>query len=217
MRKLAIAIAVTAFVVMSASVSAMDMKGMFNVGGITGYSIGFGDAFKDYKSEGFSSSSSLGILFGGNATYFFGPDMGVNVGATYQTWKFEWDYSTDYYFESSVSSSSAMNAGMSGSETENWIGFSANFIYFLNVAAKTMPYISGGPVLYTFSSEGSDSKIGFNAGGGVYHFFTPQAALNAGATFHMIPSAYETLTESKAITALQFFVGFSYFFGGTAN
>jgi hypothetical protein len=209
MKKFAIVIAVTAFLMMSAPVSAMDLTGMFSVGGVAGYGIGFGDAFEDYELEGFSSSSSLGILFGGNASYFFTPDMGVTVGATYQTWKCEWE-------------SPAGSIIPSGEETENWIGINANGTYVLMPESNTRPYVSAGPTFYIFSAEGSDSKIGFNAGGGVFHFFTPQAALNVGGAFHMIPSAYETLkegsmteTESKALTAFQFFVGFSYFFGTT--
>ena len=211
MKRFVICITVVSFLLMAAPSFAVDLTGMFGVGAFAGYGMGFGDAFEDVESEFYTMESSLQFNFGGTARYNFNPNMGVRAAVEYQMWKME-----------STVKSGAPAGMLESDETENWIGITADFAYTLMPEGNTMPYFIVGPGIYIPSAEGSDSKLGFNGGVGVLHFFSPTMALDAGAKFTMIPSAYDEIkegsmtgeTESKSITAAQIWVGFSYFFGG---
>jgi len=225
MRKSAIGLTALLVLLMAAPTFAMDFTGMFSVGAYGGYGFGFGDAFKDYNEDfegySFKSTSDLQFAFGGQVRYFFTPNMGVTGGVDYQTWKFESTETTDNVLPK-VSAFAADNS-VTFKTTEHLLVFTADFTYLVSPEAMTVPYLMAGPGLYKPSESGADTKVGFNAGLGVLHFFSPMLALDAGGKFHMIPSAYDvesfdaegnvTGTDSKAVTYVQAYVGFSYFFG----
>jgi hypothetical protein len=55
------------------------------------------------------------------------------------------------------------------------------------------PYVTGGIGMYRFRStedglEGSDTKAGFNVGGGFEYFFTPRATFTGEALYHKVDS-----------------------------
>jgi hypothetical protein len=199
-----IAIVASMLLMLAAPAWAVDLTGMFGVGGGVGYGIGFGDNFDDTKDEttGIEASSKLQFLFGAGGRYNFDPAMGVKVFAHYQMWKIEAKRAAD-----------GVIPAIDESTTESWIGINADFVYTLMPEGNTMPYFQAGPGIYIPSAEGADMAFGGNAGVGVLHFFTPQLALDGNANFHFI-SKFTDAEGAKSSMALQFMVGVSYFFGG---
>ena len=186
--------AVVAFVLMMTVPGfAVDLTGIFGAGGFVGYAFGIGDTFDKVDfGNGSSMQNKLQFAFGGDLRYNFTPEMGVMGSVDYQTWKI------DFEGESAPSD-----------ETEDWICVSGYFTYTLMLEGNTMPYGMVGPAIYIPSFDNADTKLGFNAGAGVLHFFNTNMALDAGLKVHYIPAFYE---DGNSTTALQPFVGFSYFF-----
>ena len=55
------------------------------------------------------------------------------------------------------------------------------------------PYVTGGIGMYRFRAtedglEGSDTKVGFNVGGGFEYFFTPRATFTGEVLYHKVDS-----------------------------
>lgn len=146
-----------------------------------------------YGSYGFGfgnafENSTLEFGLGGCVSYHINANMGVVGFVDYQTQKSD-----------------------DGDDTSSWMAISGSFAYFLASEGNTVPYLIGGPGIYVPSEEGSDTEFGFNFGGGVLHFFQPEIAVNGGARFHYIAVS----GDEDALTYVEFFVGASFFFGGT--
>jgi hypothetical protein len=196
------------FLMLSVPALAVDLTGMFDLGGFAGYGFGFGDAFDDYTGEGWTESTSLGFAFGACGSYHFNQNMGVIAFFDWQSQKCE--CTEDIGGETETTD-----------ETENWMVLSGNFAYYLMPDGNTMPYFMGGPGVYIPSVEGADTEFGFNFGAGVLHFVQPNLAVNAGARFHYIAvggSDEEDASDvdtSDSITYIGLFLGATFYFGGT--
>lgn len=226
MRKSVTGLAALLVLLIAAPTFAIDLKGMFSAGVYGGYGLGFGDPFKDIDEDftdyTFKNTSDLRFAFGGHVRYFFSSNMGVTGGVDYQTWKFE----TTQTYKNVLPKRSAFAADSSITDKseEHLLVVTADLTYLISPESMTIPYVMAGPGIYIPSADSSDTKVGFNAGLGVFHFFTPVFALDAGGKFHMVPSAYDVVThdeqgnpisDTKALTYVQVYVGLSYFFGAT--
>ena len=83
-------------------------------------------------------------------------------------------------------------AGRGFSGTVKPLYFDANVVYNWEGGA-VHPYATAGIGAYRFRStegaaEGSDTKAGFNVGGGAEFFFTPRATFTAEALYHKVDS-----------------------------
>jgi hypothetical protein len=210
-KRFAIGLTILAFLMLSVPASAVDLTGKFSVGGFLDYGVGLGESYDDFEEYVVNesqelevvgtSSQTLGFSVGAYVMYHFAPQMAIMGLFDYQTVKFE--------FESSV------EGVPSADETENWMMFGANFVYFLMPDGETRPYFMAGPAMYMPSVEDADSRFGFNGGIGILHFFQENVAFNGGARFHYISLDTEGCDDCpSSATHLEAFAGVSFFFGG---
>lgn len=172
----------------------------FAIGGNLGYSIGFGNAFKEY-SYGFYSpyygdwgwkiKNKLGFSIGGKFKYKINPKFSLLGILEYQGGSVDVTRTGSYW-------------GGGASSSYHFTNLIANAVYHLNPQQKNTYYLDGGLGLYRGSGN---TNAGINMGAGVEHFFQPDLALDGGARFHII------FTSGNSTTYLNIYAGVNYYFG----
>ena len=183
---------------LATSVSAIDQKGKWALGGYAGYAFGFGDAFKEYSvgwygedSYGWSVKNKLTFCLGAKVKYGLAPKLSLVGNLDYQAGDVDVKAKVPGLF------------AYTGSASYDWTAILGNIEYTLSPEKKTTPTLTGGLGFYM----DGDTKLGMNVGGGIEHFFQNNLALDAGARFHMI------FTEGESTTYLQIRAGLNYYFG----
>lgn len=203
MKKLLILVALVVFGMFSVG-NAFELQGLMGAGAFVDYGIGMGEAFDDYEGTWLIGDvtvdvkveTSLGLSFGGKFLYGLTPNIALAALVDYQQIKYE-------------ATASAEGETASDSQTESWIAFNVNGMYFFNTEAQFCPYVEAGPGFYMPSVEGADSKFGINAGAGFLYMFQDNMGVDFGGRFHMI------FTEDIKTNYIEIHGGIMFFFGGT--
>jgi hypothetical protein len=164
--------------------------GKFAIGGNLGYSIGFGDAFKEYSGYGYKFKNKLGISFGAKFKYKINPKFSLGGILEYQGGSSDWETPGGW--------------GGSYDDSYHFTNLLASAIYNLKPQQKNSFYLAGGLGLYM----DGDTNLGIHMGGGMEHFFQPDLSLDAGARFHVI------FTSGETTTYINIYAGVNYYFGG---
>jgi len=174
--------------------------GKFAIGGNLGYSIGFGNAFKEYSygfynpyygDWGWKIKNKLSFSFGAKFKYKINPKFSLGGVLEYQGGSVDVTRTGGYW-----------GGGASGSY--HFTNLLASAIYHLNPQQKNTYYLDGGLGLYMGSGS---TNMGVHMGAGVEHFFKPDLALDGGARFHII------FTSGNSTTYLNIYAGVNYYFG----
>jgi hypothetical protein len=174
--------------------------GKFAIGGNLGYSIGFGNAFKEYSygyyspyygDWGWKIKNKLSLSFGAKFKYKINPKFSLGGILEYQGGSVDVTRTGGYW-----------GGGASGSY--HWTNLLGSIIYNLTPQQKNNYYLAGGLGLYMGSGT---TDLGIHMGGGVEHFFQPDLSLDGGARFHII------FTSGNSTTYLNIYAGVNYYFG----
>lgn len=208
MRKLIVVLMVM-LLVSGVSAFGQGLKGKMAISGYGGYSIGMGDAFKDYESFNYKYSSSAGITFGGMFHYGVTEKMMVGGELMMQSYKFEGEYKggsilDDYLKRGTLGKTSGIQQGvdLSYSDTETKLNFLASALYALNYTEETAFYLIFGAGFYDFG----DTEIGFNGGLMYTKQISPSMDLFGAPRFHVV-MADETVMLLQLTAGVQFWLG----------
>ena len=182
-----------------ASASAIDQTGKFAVGGHFGYSVGFGDAFKEYKWGEywgteyleFKYQNKVTYSFWGNVKYGLNPNLALMAVVDYQAGDVE-------------VTTTVGGIGGSASASYHWTSVLGNLVFNLSPDKQTCPYFTGGGGIYINDDV---SEPGVNLGGGIEHFFQNNLALDVGARLHML------FTGGERTNYFNLYAGLNYYFG----
>ena len=182
-------IAIFAALIMLSSVSvssATSLKSLMMVGPYAGYTLGFGDAFKDYEVGNSKFSSSAGINFGGN--FHYGLTDKMMIGG-------------ELYLQRTSAESEVQGFGkVSDSQTGTHFLFSA--LYAMSYMQKAMLMLNAGAGLY--DTGGSDLGL---FGGVMY-----QRLLKSTMSLYLLARLH-FIMAGDTITMLQFAVGLHFWLG----
>jgi len=173
--------------------------GKFAIGGNLGYSIGFGNAFKEYSWGypynggwyGYKFKNKLGVSFGAKFKYKINPKFSLGGTLEYQGGSVDVKHSGGFF-------------GGSYNNSYHFTNLLASAIYNLKPQQKNSFYLAGGLGLYM----DGNTNLGIHMGGGLEHFFQPNLSLDAGARFHVI------FTSGETTTYINIYAGVNYYFGG---
>ncbi len=183
-------ISATLILLLAASAgSAASLKSMMMVGPYVGWSLGFGDAFKDYEIGNSKFSSSAGLNFGGNFHYGLSDKMMVGGEIYIQSFKYK----------------AEIEGFGSSSDTESGTNFLFSGLYAMSQMQKAIFLLNAGAGLY---DGGSDSDIGLF--GGVMY----QRLLKAKMTLYILARMHFIMADDT-ITMLQLAVGLHFWLGST--
>lgn len=192
-------ISATLIVLLAASAgSAATLKSLMMVGPYAGYTLGFGDAFKDFENEFGKTSSSAGINFGGNFHYGLSDKMMIGGELYVQRYGWEAEYSFPV-LEKRLGASQAL-ATTSDSEMKTNFLFSA--LYTLSYMQKAMLMLNAGAGLYDYG----DSEIGLFGGIMYQRMLKTTMSLYLLARMHFV-MATETVTMLQLAVGLHFWLG----------
>ncbi|MFH2056611.1 MAG: hypothetical protein ABIJ61_11680 [bacterium] len=157
----------------AASLSGQGLKGTMMITGYGGYTLGFGDAFKDYDLGYYKFSSSAGITFGGIFTYFVSPKFGIGGELYMQSYKWESEYTGPtgiYYLDYSYS------------DSETKLNFLFDALYPLNYSDEKAMYLIFGAGAYDYG----DTEIGAHGGIAYMKQLSPNIDLYIAPRFHVV-------------------------------
>ncbi len=180
-------ISATLILLLAASAgSAASLKSMMMVGPYAGYTIGFGDAFKDYEIGNSKFSSKAGLNFGGNFHYGLSDKMMIGGEVYFQQTKYEVD----------------IEGFGSTSDTESGTNFLFSGLYAMSQMQKAMFLLNAGAGLY----DTGDNDIGFFGGIMYQRLLARTMSLYFMARMHFI-MAEDTITMLQLAVGLHFWLG----------
>lgn len=179
-----------ALLTFSAVSSAMSLKSMMMVGPYAGYTLGFGDAFKDFEGPGYKISSKAGINFGGNFHYGLNDKMMIGGEIYLQRTSVDAEYDAGY-------------VGLDYSDSQTGTNFLFSGLYQLSAMQKAMFLLNAGAGLY---DSGSDSDIGLFGGVMYERMLKAKMTLFILARMHFI-MATDTITMLQLAVGLHFWLG----------
>jgi hypothetical protein len=190
MKKSAIVIAL---LLMTAAVAqaAPTVKAHMMVGPYIGYSLGFGDAFKDYEDEFSKFSSNAGLNFGGSFHYGLTDKMMLGGELFVQQYKFEYEDKTGSPF--------TPNYDVSESET-NILG---SLLYTMSYMQKAVFMLNAGAGIY---GQGSGSELGI-FGGIMYNYMIARTIMLAFMPRIHFIMADETVMLLQLSVAIHWWLG----------
>jgi len=172
--------------VLSVAVSGQGLKGKMLISGYGGYTIGMGDAFKDYEEPNYKFSNSAGINFGGMFHYGINEKMMIGGELGFQSYKWESEYTGPVL----------LGFG-SGSSSDTKLNFAANGLYLVNETEKNAFFITGGIGFYDYGS----TEVGF-FGGILYRWaVSPTVFVFAMPSIHLVlaDSTFELIQISGGV------------------
>lgn len=170
---------------LSVTVCGQNLKGEMMIGGYAGYTLGFGDAFKDYEEPGFKLSSSAGFNFGGMFHYGINEKMMIGGELGLQQYKADME---------AVGTAPIGTIVVEGSDTETKLNILFNGLYALNYTEDKAMFLTAGAGIY-------DSDFGL-FGGILYRWaVSPTVFVFAMPRFHIVlaDSTFELLQLSAGV------------------
>lgn len=166
--------------------TAASLKSLMMVGPYAGYTIGFGDAFKDVEEGGVKITNKAGLNFGGNIHHGISDKMMIGG---------------ELYLQSTSYKTEVQGFG-SSSDSEIGTHFLFSGLYTMSWMQKAMLLLNAGAGLY----DTGDSDIGF-FGGVMYQRLLKEAmSLYFLARMHFI-MADDTITMLQLAVGLHFWLG----------
>lgn len=193
MKKFVISAILIVLVAASAG-SAATLKSFMMAGPYAGYTLGFGDAFKDYEDAFSKFSSKAGINFGGNFHYGLSEKMMLDGEVYIQSFKYE--------AESKVAG--VPQYAYSNSESGTNFLFSA--LYAMSYMQKAMLFLNAGAGLY----DTGDNDIGLF--GGIMY----QRMIAAKMSLYLLGRMHFVMA-SETVMMLQLAVGLHFWLGATGT
>ncbi len=187
-----------------------NLKSLMCVGPYVGYTLGFGDAFKDFEGPGYKFSSDAGITFGGQFHYGLSDKMMLGGELYVQQYSFKWNYDTDFpIFKGQQNAGFAKKFDLSEanyeiSDSEMKLNFLASALYALSYMQKAMLMANFGAGIY----DNGESNIGI-FGGIVY-----QRMVAATMSFYLMPRVHYIFSDASAFM-LQLAVGINFWLGSS--
>lgn len=180
-------ISATLIVLLAASAgSAASLKSLMMVGPYAGWSLGFGDAFKDYEIGNSKFSSSAGLNFGGN--FHYGLSDKMMIGG-------------ELYMQRTSYKAEVQGFG-SSSDSETGTNFLFSALYAMSYMQKAMFLLNAGAGLY----DTGDNDIGFFGGVMYQRMLKTTMSLYLMARMHFI-MANDTVTMLQLAVGLHFWLG----------
>lgn len=169
------------------------VKNHMMVGPYAGYTLGFGDAFKDVDFFGGTASNSAGINFGGGFWYGLTDKMMLGGELFVQSYKYEIDYNDD--------EENPFLTDVSESETEtNILG---SLLYTMSYMQKAIFMLNAGAGMY---GHGSGSDLGI-FGGIMYHYMVAKALMVVFMPRLHFVFADDTVMLLQLAVAVQWWLG----------
>ena len=182
-------ISATLILLLAASAgSAASLKSLMMVGPYAGYTIGFGDAFKDYEIGNSKFSSKAGLNFGGNIHNGLSDKMMIGGELYIQSFKYE----------------AEVEGFGSTSDTESGTNFLFSGLYAMSQMQKAMFLLNAGAGLY----DTGDNDIGFFGGIMYQRLMAAKISLYLMARMHFVMA-------SDTVTMLQLAIGLHFWLGST--
>lgn len=188
--KKTIAIVMALLVIASVSAFGQGVKGQMRITGYGGYSLGFGDAFKDYNVPPVKVTSSAGLTFGGMFHYGVTDKLLVGGEVMFQSYKAKTEITGAYsqYF-----------GYASGSATDTKANFLGNAMYAFNYDDAKAIFLIVGAGIY-------DSDFGINGGFAYTKQLSPTWYLYVAPRLHIVFSSGATAMLLQLAAGAQFLI-----------